>query len=31
MLVMMNAKDVEAHHCAGLADFRADSVARKEM
>jgi len=31
MLVMMNAKDVEAHHCAGLADFRADSAARKEM
>jgi polygalacturonase len=30
-LVMMNAKGVEAHHCAGLADFRGDSLARKEM
>jgi len=30
-LVMMNAKGVEAHHCAGLADFRSDSLARKEM
>jgi polygalacturonase len=30
-LVMMNAKGVEAHHSAGLADFRADNVARKEM
>jgi polygalacturonase len=30
-LVMMNAKGVEARHCAGLADFRSDSVARKEM
>src|ERR1017187_1606431 len=31
LLVMMNAKGVGAHHCAGLADFQADSVARKEM
>src|ERR1039457_4816123 len=31
LLVMMNAKGVVAHHCAGLADFQADSVARKEM
>src|ERR1039457_4841804 len=31
LLVMMHAKGVGAHHCAGLADFQADSVARKEM
>lgn len=31
MLVMMNARGVEGHHCAGLADFRADSVGRREM
>uniref|UniRef100_Q01X09 Glycoside hydrolase, family 28 n=1 Tax=Solibacter usitatus (strain Ellin6076) TaxID=234267 RepID=Q01X09_SOLUE len=30
-LVMMNAKAVEARHCAGLPDFRTDSAARKEM
>jgi hypothetical protein len=30
-LVMMNAKAVEAHHCAALVDFRGESVARKEM
>lgn len=30
-LVMMKAKAVSAHRCAGLADFQADSVARKEM
>jgi hypothetical protein len=30
-LVMMNAKAVEAHHCAGLPDFRTDAAARKEM
>ena len=30
-LVMMNAKAVEAHHCAGLPDFRTDAGARKEM
>jgi hypothetical protein len=30
-LVMMNAKGVEAHHCAGFPDFRTDAVARKEM
>jgi hypothetical protein len=29
--VMMNAKGVGAHQCAGLADFQAGSVARKEM
>jgi hypothetical protein len=31
MLVMMHARRVEAHHCAGLTDFQGDSVARKEM
>ena len=31
MLVMTNAQGVSAHNCAGLADFRADTVARKEM
>ena len=30
-LVMMKAKNVSTHHCAGLADFQADSAARKEM
>ena len=30
-LVMRNAKSVEAHHCAGLPDFRTDTAARKEM
>jgi polygalacturonase len=30
-LAMMKAKNVGAHGCAGLADFQADSVARKEM
>jgi polygalacturonase len=30
-LVMINATAVEAHHCAGLPDFRMDAVARKEM
>lgn len=30
-LVMMKAKVVSAHDCAGLADFHASSVARKEM
>jgi hypothetical protein len=29
--VIMNAKGVIAHRCAGLAGFQADSVARKEM
>jgi len=29
--VMTNAKGVSAHRCAGVADFQADSVARKEM
>jgi polygalacturonase len=29
-LVMMNAKGISAHRCAGLADFQADSVARTE-
>ncbi len=31
LLVMRNAKGVGAHHCAGLADFQGDTVARKEM
>jgi polygalacturonase len=30
-LVMTNAKRVSAYRCAGLADFQADSAARKEM
>jgi hypothetical protein len=30
-LVMMKAKSVSAHHCAGLADFQGDSLDRKEM
>jgi len=30
-LVMMKAKGVSAHDCVGLADFHADSAARKEM
>ncbi len=30
-LVMLNAKNVSAHHCAGLEDFKVESVARKEM
>jgi polygalacturonase len=30
-LVMLKAKNVSAHHCTGLMDFQADSVARKEM
>jgi polygalacturonase len=30
-LVMMNAQGVSAHRCAGLADFQADSAARREM
>jgi polygalacturonase len=29
--VMMNAKGVSAHQCAGLGDFQADTIARKEM
>jgi hypothetical protein len=29
--VMTNAKGVSAHRCSGVADFQADSVARKEM
>ncbi len=31
MLVMSKAKGVSAHRCAGLADFQADSAARKSM
>jgi hypothetical protein len=31
ILVMMNAKGVSARRCSGLADFQADSAARKEM
>ena len=30
-LVMMKAKNVSAHHSAGLTDFQMDSVMRKEM
>jgi len=30
-LVMMKAKGVSTHHCAGIPDFQADSVAHKEM
>jgi polygalacturonase len=30
-LVMLNAKNVSAHHCAGLEDFKVDSATRKEM
>ena len=29
--VMMNAKDVVAHGCAGVPDFHVDGIARKEM
>lgn len=31
MFVVMRAKAIGAHQCAGHADFRVDSVARKEM
>jgi hypothetical protein len=31
MFVLMRAKAISAHQCAGHADFRVDSVARKEM
>ncbi len=31
LLVMMNAKAVSAFHCAGLANFQGDAIARKEM
>jgi hypothetical protein len=30
-LVMMNARSVSAHNCSSVADFRGDSIARKEM
>ena len=30
-IVMMKARAVSGHRCAGLADFQTDSVARKEM
>jgi polygalacturonase len=31
MFVLMKVKAISAHQCAGHADFRVDSVARKEM
>jgi hypothetical protein len=31
MFVLMKAKAISAHQCAGHADFKVDSVARKEM
>jgi hypothetical protein len=31
MFVMMNAKGISAHQCAGHADFTIDAVARKEL
>ncbi|MGA7241502.1 MAG: glycosyl hydrolase family 28-related protein [Bryobacteraceae bacterium] len=30
-LIMLNVKNVSANHCAGLEDFKVESVARKEM